>query len=78
MLDAQQVASGFDWKVTSTGVYDEDYGVTYLRFTHVLKANILANDKIVFDIGFADDPNTFKDAATATLKNYDSSRCIVY
>ena len=69
------MASGFKWEVTSSGVYDEDYGVTYLRFQHVLTTNILANDKIIFDLGFTDDPGTF---AVANLKDTDSSRCIVY
>ena len=75
MLNTQQLAAGFDWEVTSTGVFDEDYGVTYVRFTHILKANILANDKIVFDLGFTNDPDTF---AVTNLKNFDDSRCVVY
>lgn len=79
MLDASQIASGFDWTVTSTGVYDEDYGVTYLRFTHELKTNILANDKIVFDLGFTDTVSAGNPLfVTANLKDTDSSRCIVY
>jgi len=84
MLDASQIASGFDWTVTSTGVYDEDYGVTYLRFTHELKTNILKDDKIVFDLGFTDTPVAVGGVTpppsfvTANLKDTDSSRCIVY
>lgn len=77
MLSAVQVASGFSWKITSTGVYDEDYGVTYVRLTHVLTANILADDKIVFDVGFTGDA-AGTGFAVASLKDEDSSRCIVY
>lgn len=77
MLTTIQVASGFSWKITSTGVYDEDYGVTYIRLEHVLVANILADDKIVFDVGFTGDSagTGFK---VASLKDTDGSRCIVY
>jgi hypothetical protein len=77
MLSAQQITSGFDWEVTSTGVYDEDYGVTYIRFTHILKTNILANDKIVFDLAFSNKAVS-EVFAVANLKDLDSSRCIVY
>jgi hypothetical protein len=61
------MAAGFDWKVKSTGVFDEDYGVTYFRIQHILKTNILANDKIVFDLGFID--NVSSAFTVANLKD---------
>jgi hypothetical protein len=65
------------WEIISNGVYDEDYGVLFMRITHVLTANILKDDKITFDISF-NNKDAAKTIKVANLVDEDSSRCTVY
>ena len=65
------------WEIISNGVYDEDYGVLFLRIEHQLTANILKDDKITFDISF-NNKDAAKTIKVANLVDEDSSRCTVY
>jgi hypothetical protein len=40
------------WEITSVGIFDEDYGVNYIRLTHKLTADILPTDIVTFDLSF--------------------------
>jgi hypothetical protein len=63
------------WEVSTQGIFDEDYGVNYMRLTHRLTADILPTDIVTFDL-------SFDSASAGVLKTdiitEDSSRCTVY
>ena len=75
ILDTTAVdGSQIKWEIDTQGVYDEDYGVNYMRLTHKLTANILPTDIITFDLSFNSDS---ADVEKTDVITEDSSRCVV-
>lgn len=62
------------WEITSVGIYDEDYGVNYIRLTHKLTADILPTDIVTFDLSFDSESAAVEKTSIITE---DSVRCEV-
>jgi len=68
------LTTAFRWDIDTQGIFDEDYGVNYIRLTHKLTGDILPTDIITFDLAF--DSKSALVSKTDVITT-DSARCEV-
>lgn len=63
------------WKIITQTFYEVDTGYRWLRVTHVLNANIAADDVVTFDLSFTSSYDNWIDPKNDMIE--DSGRCTV-
>lgn len=61
------------WRVETNSVFYEDDGTEYLRITHLLKANIMATDIVLFELSYR--PGSAGSATDVNSIGEDFARC---